>query len=55
MRYVGCTGARQSSAGSVTYVCFPPALDCFAPVTPYVSRAYRCFAMTGVGLRRYGG
>ncbi|MDR0935420.1 MAG: hypothetical protein LBM98_01915 [Oscillospiraceae bacterium] len=24
LRYVGRIGARQSSAGSVTYVCFPP-------------------------------
>ncbi|MDR0935052.1 MAG: hypothetical protein LBM98_00035 [Oscillospiraceae bacterium] len=24
MRYVQCIGTKQSSAGSVTYVCFPP-------------------------------
>ncbi|MDR0936542.1 MAG: hypothetical protein LBM98_07685 [Oscillospiraceae bacterium] len=45
-RYVPMKPARQSSAGSVTYVSADCGTGLLRTYTPYVSRASRCFAMT---------
>ncbi|MDR0935986.1 MAG: hypothetical protein LBM98_04810 [Oscillospiraceae bacterium] len=66
MRYVGCIGARQSSAGSVTYVVSQDCtstLDCFAAYHRYVSQVRWRLRKDGRGealpcsgaLRRNGG
>ncbi|MDR0935533.1 MAG: hypothetical protein LBM98_02490 [Oscillospiraceae bacterium] len=46
MRYVAVKPARQSSAGSVTYVSADCGTGLLRRYTSYVSQAYRGFAMT---------